>query len=398
MPNRIAMGESEKAMLKEALDFYEAEGLDPGYQGVFEKKYTDNFVEYMGGGYADAVATGTGAVFIAIAALKLPKGSEVIVSPITDPGTLSAIILNNLIPRLADSKPGSYNMGVQQVVERLTKNVSAILVVHSIGQAAEIKEIAELAKQNNIFLVEDCSQAHGAKLLGRPVGTFGDIAAFSTMYRKIHIAGGSGGVVYSRDLGLFRSALAFADRGKPRWQSDFNDRDPSNYLYPALNWNTDELSCAIGVASLKRLNDTIIKRLSYVSELAAYIAEMDTVFKLYPWTPCDAPFILPVYVDMSRIEISKESVAEAVKSEGIPLNPHYAYVVSDWAWIKPFMADDFKTINAINARNNSFCLYLNENYSSQEALDTAAALLKVSRAIAKASREKKQRIIPIAQK
>ena len=329
------MGDAEVGMLEEAISAYRAGQVDPGYQGIYEKRYTDDFVAHMGGGYADAVATGTASVFIAIAALNLPRGSEVIVSPITDPGTISAIIFNGLRPRLADSRHNDYNMGASQARERLTPDVSAIVVVHSAGQAAEIDLIMDMARDKGIAVVEDCSQAHGATRMGRPVGTFGDIAAFSTMYRKIHITGGSGGVVYSNNLDLYRNALAHADRGKPRWRSDFNDRDPSGYLFPALNWNTDELSCAIGIASLRRLNDTIVRRLAFVSELAALMAEMDTMFSIYNWTPCDSPFIVPIYVDMTRARRSKTEIAKAVRAEGIDLNPHYAYVVSEWKWVLP---------------------------------------------------------------
>jgi len=381
MPKRVAMGGAEIAMLHEAVETYRAEQVDPGYQGVYEKRYTDDFVAYMGGGYADAVATGTASVFIAIAALGLPRDSEVIVSPITDPGTISAIILNGLRPRLADARPDEYNMGADEIRARITPKVSAIVVVHSAGQAAEIDRIVALGKETSLPVVEDCSQAHGATLMGCPVGAFGDIAAFSTMYRKIHITGGSGGVVYSRNLELFRNALAHADRGKPRWRADFNDRDPSSYLFPALNWNTDELSCAIGIASLRRLQDTIVKRLAFVSELAALLAEMDTMFSLYRWTPCDSPFIIPTFVDLKRTKRTKKEVAEALRAEGIDLNPHYAYVVSEWKWVHPHLSDSFDTPQARDARDRSFCLYLNENYGSEEAADVAAAMLKVHRAM-----------------
>src|SRR4051812_6669128 len=102
MPGRMALGTGEIAMLEEAIRYYRERDLDPGYQGPFEKLYTDEFVAMLGGGYADSVATGTASVFLAIAALSLPKGSEVIVSPITDPGSLSAITMNGLRPRLAD--------------------------------------------------------------------------------------------------------------------------------------------------------------------------------------------------------------------------------------------------------------------------------------------------------
>src|SRR6185437_3020052 len=238
-------------------------------------------------GYADAVATGTASLYIAVAALDLPKGSEVLVSPITDPGTLSAIILNGLKPRLCDSKKHSYNIGPTQVEERLGPNVSAIIVVHAAGQAAEVDKIVAVAKKCGIKVLEDCSQSHGAKIVGRPIGTFGDIAAFSTMYRKAHMTGPSGGVVYSRDLEIFRRALAHADRGKPRWRDDFSDRDPSGYLFPVLNLHTDEISCAIGVASLRRLDQTIMRRLSYVSDVVAGLAERAEVCRPYAHNPTD---------------------------------------------------------------------------------------------------------------
>jgi dTDP-4-amino-4,6-dideoxygalactose transaminase len=397
MPRRMAMGDAEIAMLNEALSFYRDQGVDPGYQGPFEKRYTDDFVAMMGGGYADSVATGSGALWLAVAALDLPKGSEVICSPVTDPGTLAAITMNGLKPRLGDAKPDNYNMGADQVAARLGPNVSAVMAVHASGQATDIDRIVELAHARGVKVIEDCSQSHGARVNGRPIGTFGDIAAFSTMYRKIHMTGGSGGVVYSRDVKTFRNALAHADRGKPRWEKDFDDRNPETYLFPALNWNTDELSCAIGIASLRRLTDTVVRRLAFVSELASLVAEMDLMFRLHDWTPQDSPFILPVYVDMARATRSKVEIAEAVRAEGIDLNPHYRYVVADWPYIKPFLADGFDTPVARDNRDRSFCLYLNENYGETEAADTAAALLKVHRALAKeAPKGERPKVIPIA--
>jgi perosamine synthetase len=381
MPKRLAMGEAERAMVQEVLDGYRAEGVDPGYQGVFEKRYTDAFVAMMGGGYADAVATGTASIWLAIAALDLPKGSEVLVSPITDPGTLGAIVLNGLTPRLCDTRPGEYNIGAEQVAARLGPKVSAVCVVHASGQASGIDGIVELCKPRGVKVIEDCSQSHGASVHGKPIGTFGDIAAFSTMYRKVHMTGGSGGVVYSRDLKLFRNALAHADRGKPRWEKDFDDRNPATYLFPALNWNTDEISCGIGIASLRRLHDTIRRRLAFVSELASLLAETDTMFRLYPWTPRDAPFILPVFVDLRRTDSTKLEIAEAVRAEGIDLNPHYKYLVREWPYIQPHLADDYDPPEARSARDRSFCLYLNENYGAVEAADITAALLKVNRAL-----------------
>src|SRR5260221_12360038 len=184
MPARIGLGEDERRMVVEVLDHYAERKIDPGYQGAFEKIYTDAFVELMGGGYHDAVATGTSALYISVAALDLPKGSEVLVSPITDPGTLAAIVLNGLKPRLVDSKPDSYNVGPKQFAERITPNVSAAIIVHAAGYATEIDKIVEIARPHGVKVIEDCSQPHFARHKPTPVATFGDIPEFSTTYRK----------------------------------------------------------------------------------------------------------------------------------------------------------------------------------------------------------------------
>jgi perosamine synthetase len=383
MPARLALGEDELRMVQEVIDFYRERNVDPGYQGTFEKLYTDEFVAMMGGGYADAVATGTSALYIAVAALDLPKGSQVLVSPITDPGTLAAIVLNGLVPRLVDSKPGSYNVGLQQFVERITPDVTGAVVVHSAGQACAIDKIVEVAHERGIKVLEDCAQAHWAKVRGRPVGTFGDIAAFSTMYRKAHMTGPSGGVVYSRDLEIFRRAVAHADRGKPRWRDDFDDRDPSTYLFPALNHNTDEISCAIGFASLRRLGTTIVNRLAFVSDFVARLVDASDICSPYRFSPTDSPFYYPVVVHRDRITCSKVEFAEAVRAEGIDLNPHYKYLVAEWPFIRSYLADDFDPSNARDIRDRSFNLYLNEKYGEQESRDAVKAIVKVEKHFAK---------------
>jgi perosamine synthetase len=379
MPPRLALGEDERRMVIEVLDHYAERKVDPGYQGTFEKIYTDAFVNMMGGGYADAVATGTSALYISVAALDLPKGSEVLVSAITDPGSLAAIVLNGLKPRLMDSKPDSYNAGPEQFAERITKNVSAAMIVHAAGFACEIDKIVEIARAHGIKIIEDCSQSHFAKHRAKPVGTFGDIAAFSTMYRKAHMTGPSGGLIYSRDLQIFRNALVHADRGKPLWREDFDDRNPATYLAPALNHHTDEISCAIGLASLKRLASTIVNRLAFVSDFVARLYDASDVCRGYRFMPTSSPFYFPVIVDVDAIRCSKVEFAEAVRAEGIDLNPHYKYVVCEWPYIQPYLADDFDTPNARSIRDRSFNIYLNENYREQESKDCVKAIVKVEK-------------------
>jgi dTDP-4-amino-4,6-dideoxygalactose transaminase len=383
MPVRLAFGSAEQTMIAEALDYYNTRALDPGYQGPFEQRYCDTFCELMGGGYADVVSSGTAALYIALAALNLPKGSEVLVSPITDPGSISPIILNGLIPRLVDSRAGSYNIGIKEIEPRITKKTSCILVVHSVGQAAEIDAIVEMANTYGFKVLEDCSQAHGALWKNQRVGTFGDIAAFSTMYRKASITGSTGGVIFTKNVDIYQQAVAHADRGKPRWRKDFDDRNPAQYLFPALNFNSDEISCAIGIASIQRLDETRRRRIEYITQVSDLINKYSKVCLPYGCIDNDSPFIYPIIVNQEAIRVDKKTFSRAIIAEGIDLNPHYHYLVADWPWVRPYLSDDFDTPNARNIRDKTFNLYLNENYRKQEVLDTIESITKVENAYLK---------------
>lgn len=378
MPARYAFDIQDRKIIDEVFDWYYQRGEDPGYQGHFEELYCKEITGYMGGGYADAVATGTASLFVALAALDLPKQSDVLVSPITDPGTLSAIILLGLRPKLVDTSPNNYNICLDTIKTRIDKNTACLLLVHAAGQAvADIQNIANFCHERGIKLLEDCSQSHGARAQGQLVGTFGDIAAFSTMYRKASITGPTGGFVYTKNEHYYQQALAHADRGKPRWITDFNDRDPSQFLFPALNLHLGEIGCAIGVASWKRLPETIRKRQDFVKKLAVQIANNSKICSGLPINGSESPFYYPIFVDTTKITVSKIDFAKALMAEGIPLNPHYLYLVEDWPWLKPYLVDDFKCQEARNARDRSFCLYLNENYTEMEVRDIITAIQKV---------------------
>jgi dTDP-4-amino-4,6-dideoxygalactose transaminase len=162
-------------------------------------------------------------------------------------------------------------------------------------------------------------------------------------------------------------------------RDDFNDRDPNQFLFPALNLHTDDLSCAIGFASLERLDDTILRRLTFVAEFTGRLIDTSRVCRPYGNMPNDSPFVYPVIVDVDAITCTKRQFAEAVLAEGIGLNVHYQYVVADWPWARPYLADRFDTPNARSIRDQSFCLYLNEKYGLSEASDCANAIVKVER-------------------
>jgi len=126
-----------------------------------------------------------------------------------------------------------------------------------------------------------------------------------------------------------------------------------------------------------------VKRLAFVGNVTARLVDEATICQPYGYSPADSPFIYPIIVETDRISCGKLEFAKAVEKEGIGLNPHYQYVVADWPWLKPHLADAFETPNARAIRDRSFNLYLNENCGEREAADTVAAILKVERHFAK---------------
>lgn len=379
MPSRNSFGIQENKEVNKMIRYYKSKGEDPKYSGVWEEKFCKEFSRFMGGGYADAVATGTGAIYVAMKALELPEKSDILICPVTCSGNFSCITEQGHKPILIDSEKNSYNTSLKKIKERITKKTSLIQLTHAGGEPIkDIKEISIFAKKRNIFLLEDCSQSIGAKIDNRKVGSFGDVAAFSTMYRKNLAANSSSGIVFTKNYKLYKKILAYADRGKILWNKKLDLRDPKYSLFPALNWNTDEFSCAMGLANLKRLNKTNNLRKKFVEILLKLMKEKEVKScKALNYNRGYAPFYFPVLYDDKILRISKKKFTNALLKEGIPLGWHYGCLVSNWDWAKKYLKDKFSTKNAIQTRDKCFHLYLNENYKIKEAIDIVKSIKKI---------------------
>lgn len=381
MPSRFSFGRKEKLEVDKMILYYKTRDEDPKYSGLWESKFCKAFSEFMGGGFSDAVATGTGAIYVAMKALEIPKNSEVIISPVTCSGNFSCITEQGHTPVLVDSEKNSYNTSLEKIKSRITKKTRLIQLTHVGGEPVkDIEKIAKFAKKNKIYLLEDCSQAIGAMINGKYVGSFGDISAFSTMYRKNLAANSSSGIVFTKNYNLFKKVLAYADRGKILWNENLDLRDPKHSLFPALNWNTDEFSCAMGLANLKRLKKTNNNRIIFVEKLINYFKKKNIKScKIENFHDGYSPFYLPITYNKNILKISKKKFGKHLSDEGIPLGINYGCVVSDWKWAKKYLKSKFKTLNAIKFRNDCFHLYLNENYKNNEAKDIVDAIAKIEK-------------------
>lgn len=400
-PQRRHIGWEEKAAVDALLEQAIAAGTAPGYNGEQETAYCNEFAAYMGGGYVDAVSSGTAGIYVALKALDLEPFSEVIVGAVTDPGGLMPVPLLNLIPTIADSEPESYNSGPQQIEALITPRTCAILVAHIAGEPADVVGIRELAHAHGLPLIEDCSQSHAAVLDGKLVGTFGDVAVFSTMHGKHHSSGGQGGLVYTRDEELYHAIRRASDRGKP-----FFLPPGSTNVVASLNFNLNDLAAAIGRVQLKKLPRIVSQRREIADRLGASLAELKTVS-----LPQPIPGALPSYwflrlrfhADQSTCD--KETYCRALTAEGLSIAASYKAALphtmewfvqrrvfghSGYPWSSPEYGGDpdqaFPCPNAHRAMKTHFNLYFYESWGEREIADAAAIFAKVDRAYAIHSR------------
>jgi len=391
MPPRRLLGAEEKRAALELFEDAIRSGEAFGYNGPQEEAFTAEFCRMMGGGFADGVSSGTSAVFVALGALELEAGSEVIVPPITDPGGVMPVAMLNCVPVFADADPRSYNMGPEQVEAALSPRTRAVIVAHIGGEPADMGPIVELARSRGIRIIEDCAQAFGARYRGRPVGTFGDIAAFSTMSGKHICTGAQGGIVYTREEELYWRARRFADRGKP-----FNLPDAGSNVVAGLNLNLNELAAAVGRVQLRKLPSIVERRRAVGEAVKEALAGMKAVSVGWQHPEAEASYwFLRIALDTSALTVDKAQFARAVAAEGIPVNPSYRHIQAEAAWFAqrhsrwcPWLFRDRVGAvpalpNAVAVTDSNFNIAIHENYGEQEVRDIVAALAKVQRAYLK---------------
>lgn len=396
-PERYLFGQEEKAAAVGLFDQAIASGAAFGYNGEHEKAYCQAFAQWLGGGYADAVNSGTASVYVALRALDLPSGSEVIVPPITDQGGVMPVAMLGLIPVPADASPGRLSVGVQQIEARITPRTSAILVAHIAGHPCDMPAIMDLASRHKLRVVEDCAQAHGATCQGKPLGSFGDTSAFSTMSGKHHATAAQGGVVFTKDENIYWRICQAADRGKP-----FGIDQPVGNVMAGLNLNSNELACAVGRVQLKKLPGMVARRQTFAKLVIDGVQSLRAtqVNDQLPGTK-SVYWFLPMSLDLSKLTVDKDGFTDALKAEGLPVMPNYWHCPVDHPWYKErqvLPASEFpwsqKGVddkrwstadlpNALATKDTHFAFVMHENCGKQEADDIVAALKKIEAAYLK---------------
>jgi len=240
------------------------------WTGIEGRQFESEFAKYVGCKYGVAVANGTVALELALRALGIGPGDEVVTSTRTFIASASCIVAVGAIPVCADVEPDSQNITAETIRAVMTPATKAIIPVHLSGWPCEMESILELARDYGLKIIEDCAQAHGARYQGKPVGCFGDISAFSFCQDKIMTTAGEGGMVVTNDEELWRRMWSYKDHGKTYEAAHPTISTPGfRWLHESFgtNWRLTEVQSAVGRVALRCLDQWVAVRRSHASTL-----------------------------------------------------------------------------------------------------------------------------------
>ncbi len=297
---------------------YLARCIDSGWvssEGPFVKEFEENFSKYVGKKYGIAVSSGTAALEVAIGAIGLKPGDEVIIPTFTIISCALAVVAYGGIPIFVDSEAETWNIDTEQIEEKITKKTRAIMPVHIYGHSCNMEPILKIAKKHKLLIIEDAAEAHGAEYKGRKCGSFGDISCFSFYANKI-ITTGEGGMVLTDNK-------KWAERARMLRNLGFGKEKRFYHRELARNYRMTNLQAALGVAQIKNIEKLIkIKR----DNAKRYTEELKDIKELQ--LPIEKDWAKNVYwmygivLDEST-GFTAEYFAERLKERGIATRPFF---------------------------------------------------------------------------
>ncbi|MGA4604078.1 DegT/DnrJ/EryC1/StrS family aminotransferase [Pseudoalteromonas maricaloris] len=250
------------------------------WTGTEGREFEKEFAAWTGAEYAIALGNGTLALDIALKALNVGEGDEVITTPRTFLASASSIVTAGAAPVFTDVDLNSQAITAESIKAVLTPQTKAVIVVHLAGMPAEMDAIMVLSKEHGFYVIEDCAQAHGAKYKGRSVGTIGHIGAWSFCQDKIMTTGGEGGMVTTNSKDLWSKMWSYKDHGKS-FDAIYNREHPPGFRWLhesfGTNWRMTEMQAAIGRIQLTRMQEWINKRQSNARAIDEVAKQFDVV-------------------------------------------------------------------------------------------------------------------------
>jgi dTDP-4-amino-4,6-dideoxygalactose transaminase len=329
------------------------------------------------------VANGTVALELALYALGISAGDEVIVASRTFIASASCVVTRGATPVMADVDRDSQNITADTVRAAITPRTKAIIAVHLAGWPCDMDAILEVAREHGLRVIEDCAQAHGAEHKGRLVGSMGDINAFSFCQDKILTLGGEGGLVTTNDHEMWAAAWAYKDHGKS-YDAVYNRNHPPGFRWLhesfGTNWRITEMQSAMGRVLLRRLPKMLDRRRQHASVLTRRFSEMPALRVTIP--PADVRHSYYKYYVFARPERlctgwTRNRLIESIRAEGIPCFSGSCSEIYLEKAFPPEMKPPHRLPVAKELGETSLMFLVHPTLSEQDIRDTADAVEKV---------------------
>jgi dTDP-4-amino-4,6-dideoxygalactose transaminase len=296
------------------------------------RQFEQEFTEWTGSKYAIALGNGTLALDVALQALDIGVGDEVVVTPRTFIASISSVVNAGATPIFADIDEATGNITAETIKAVLTDKTKGIVCVHLAGWPCDMDSIMALADKHDLYVIEDCAQAHGARYKGRSVGSIGHIGAWSFCQDKIMTTGGEGGMVTTDSEQLWRKMWAYKDHGKSYAAVYETERSTGyNWLHESFgtNWRMTEMQGVIGRIQLEKMDDWTAKRTANAQAILDACAKWE--IQGYLFAPRleylsqfsntnHAYYKLYVYVQPKNLPDgwTRDRIIEAINDQGVP--------------------------------------------------------------------------------
>jgi dTDP-4-amino-4,6-dideoxygalactose transaminase len=321
--------------------------------GSKAKEFEQRFAEYAGAAHALALTSGTDAMQVALAALGIGPGDEVITTPLTFCSTLHTIVHQGATPVLADVSPDDYNLDPACAAEQITPRTTALLPVHLAGLPCRMDALLDLAREHRLKVLEDAAHAVGARVGGRPVGSIGHATAFS-FYATKNLTTAEGGMLTSDDGEFMEQARLWHLHGLSRdaWKR-YTAEGAWRYdvLVPGFKSNMSDIQAALGLVQLAKLEKNIARRAEIARRYTAAFSQIPELLPAPDAHPGDrhAHHLYILRLRLERLRTDRNGFFEELRARGIGASVHFipVYHLSYYRERFGWRADDFPTTEAI---------------------------------------------------
>ena len=357
------------------------------WTGEQAQEFEREFARYLGVGYAIALANGTAALELALHALGIGPGDEVVVPSKTFIATASCVVRAGATPVVADVDADSQNLSAASIESVLSVRTKAVIPVHLAGWPCAMDEILALAKRRGFAVIEDCAQSVGARYQGRATGSFGDIGCFSFCQDKIITTGGEGGMLVTDSRALWERAWSHKDHGKS-YAAVFEREHPLGFRWLhesfGTNWRMTEMQAAIGRRQLAKLPDWLALRRRNARALDQGLAAIPGLRLALPPAHCEhAYYKYYVFVrpEVLRPGWTMPRLLDALTAEGIPCGVgSCSEIYLEKAFVEAGLGPKQPLPTAHSLADTSLMFLLHPGLEEQDMRDACAALAKVMRA------------------